>query len=292
MFEGFTQRQVKIGAYEISLVMGGSGPPLLLLHGYPQSRAIWHAVAPSLARHFTLVIPDLPGYGDSLGPAPDAENRHYSKRAMAEVLRKLMAELGWPSFFLAGHDRGGRVAYRLALDSPASVARLAVLDVVPTLAVWEEMDWRSALATYHWPFLAQPAELTERLIGADPDFYLEHLLARWAGDRGRLDPRAVSDYRRHFRKASVIAATCADYRAGATLDVDHDRADRAAGRRIDCPVLVLWGRDYHATKAGSPLEIWRDWATDARDVPLDCGHFLVEEKPEESAEALAAFFCA
>ncbi len=290
MFEGFQHRRRPAGDSEIDLVTGGDGPPLLLLHGYPQTRACWHAVAPALSKTFRLVIPDLPGYGASEGPAPDAENLAYSKRNTARTMVALMAALGHERFLLAGHDRGGRVAYRLALDHPERVDRLALLDIVPTLAVWQEMDWQVALGAFHWLYLAQPAPLPEKMIGRDPDLFIDHLLDRWAQHRDALDPDAVEDYRRAFRRPSVIAATCADYRAGATTDVEHDRDDRSTGKRITCPTQVLWGRGYSSTKAASPIEVWRDWADDLTGQPLDCGHFLAEEQAEACAEAMGSFF--
>ena len=290
MLEGFQHQEIPLGAFRINVATGGEGPPLLLLHGYPQTQAIWHAVAPRLARRFSLVMPDLPGYGASTGPAPDPDNVHYSKRSMAEVMVALMDHLGHDGFGVAGHDRGGRAGYRLTLDHPGRVRRFAALDMVPTVAVWEEMDWQRALEGYHWPFLAQPAPVPERMIGADSDFYITHLLERWAGRPDALSSQAVNEYLAAFRKPEVVAASCADYRAGATVDMEHDRADRAAGRKITCPVLVVWGRDYSVTGAASPIETWRHWADDVAEVPLDCGHFVAEEQPEECAEALERFF--
>jgi haloacetate dehalogenase len=290
VFEGFAGRRVASGDADLFVRVGGSGPPLLLLHGYPQTHAMWHAVAPRLARRFTLVLPDLRGYGESRGPKPDPEHRGYSKRVMAEDARRVVAALGHTRFFVAGHDRGGRVAYRLALDRPECVAGLAVLDILPTLEQWERMDWRGALTTFHWPFLAQPAPVPERLIGQDPDFWARYLLERWAGRRDALDPAAVEAYLRAFRQPTVIEATCEDYRAGADVDVEDDRADRQAGRRIGCPTLVIWGRRYLAAKAESPAEVWRAWAEDVGEVALDCGHFVAEEEPEACARALEEFF--
>jgi haloacetate dehalogenase len=290
MFDGFESTVMRVGDADLAVLTGGSGAPLLLLHGYPQTRAIWHLVAPRLADRFALVIPDLPGYGRSRGPEPDADNVNYSKRTTARTLAAMMAELGHGQFSLAGHDRGGRVAYRMCLDQPERIVAAAFLDIVPTLDVWEEMNWTAALEGYHWPLLAQPSPLPERLIGADPDFYVEHLLSRWAGDRLALDDRAVADYRGQFHRAGVLAATCADYRAGATIDMEHDRADRDAGRRIACPCLALWARGYHSTRSGGQLEVWRRWADDVREVSLDCGHFVAEERPQECAAALAEFF--
>ena len=292
MFPGFEKRQISLGDGRINLVAGGEGPPLLLLHGYPQTHVAWHAVAPLLAQDFRLIIPDLPGYGDSLGPAPDPEHLNYAKRTTAKVMVALMAELGHDRFCLAGHDRGGRVAYRLALDHPDRVERLAVLDIIPTLEVWAAMDWQQALDGYHWPFLAQPAPLPEQMIGQDPDFYIKHLLDRWIQDGNRLDPEAEAANIAQFHKPSVISATCADYRAGAGPDREHDAADKSAGKRIACPLHVIWGRGYFLTEAESPAAIWRDWADEVSESALNCGHFVAEEQPAACAEALRAFFSA
>ncbi|KZD08399.1 alpha/beta hydrolase [Oceanibaculum pacificum] len=290
MFDGFEEARARVPDAEIHYRIGGSGPPLLLLHGYPQTHHIWHKVAPMLAERFTLVMPDLRGYGRSRGPAPDAAHLHYSKRAMAADMVALMSGLGFKRFGLAGHDRGGRVGYRLCLDHPQRVTRFCPIDIIPTLDAWERMDADKAISTYHWQFLAVPAPVPEKLIGADPDFYYSHLLDRWAGYRDRLAPEAVADYLTQFHDPAVIAATCADYRAGASVDRRHDAEDRAAGRGIVCPVLVLWGRGYLASKAASPSAIWRDWATEVSEVALDCGHFVVEEEPEKAAAALGEFF--
>jgi haloacetate dehalogenase len=232
VFEGFEERSISTSGAKIFLLTGGSGPPLLLLHGYPQNHVMWHAVAAALGERFSLVIPDLRGYGDSEGPPPDSQHVNYSKRAMARDMVELMSALGHERFALAGHDRGGRVAYRLGLDHPDRVLALAVLDIVPTLVMWERMNDRSALGSFHWLLLAQPAPLPERLIGHDPEFFLRVLLNRWAGKPDSLDAGAVAEYLRHFKKRSVIDATCEDYRAGATVDVDHDRADRDGRRKI------------------------------------------------------------
>jgi haloacetate dehalogenase len=292
VFEGFEEHRIATRNAEIFARIGGAGPPVLLLHGYPQNHRIWHAVAPQLRDRFTLVMPDLRGYGDSQGPPPDAQHVNYSKRAMADDMLELMTTLGHERFLLAGHDRGGRVAYRLALDHPERVSRFAALDILPTLDVWEQMDKDVALHTYHWLFLAQPAPLPERLISHDPEFYLRHLLDRWAGHKDALDPSAVAEYIRHFRKLAVIQAGCEDYRAGATIDLAHDRADRDAGRRLRCPTLILWGKRYLSGMARSPLEVWRIWAEDVREVVLDCGHFVAEEQPDACAAALQEFFSA
>lgn len=290
MFEGFDTRRVATEGAEIFARTAGDGEPVLLLHGFPQTHVMWHRVAPVLAERLFVVAPDLRGYGDSRGPAPDAAHQNYSKRAMAADMVALMASLGHERFMLAGHDRGGRVGYRMALDAPERVSRFAAVDIIPTLDAWQRMNWQGALGTYHWSFLAQPAPMPEHLIGGDPEFYLQHLLARWAGDREALDAAAVAEYARHYRRPEVIQATCEDYRAGATVDIEHDRADRDAGRRLACPVLVLWGRRYLSAKAASPADVWRGWADDVREVALDCGHFLAEEQPEATAAALGEFF--
>lgn len=290
-FAGFEERRFDTGQAVIAALVGGSGPPLLLLHGYPQTRMIWHRIAPALAARFTVVAPDLRGYGRSTGPAPDDANSHYSKRAMARDMVAVMDRLGHPRFAVAGHDRGGRVAYRMALDSPDRVSRLAVLDIVPTAEMWGRINHAGALKSYHWSFLAQPAPMPQRLIGADPDFYLDHLLRRWAGDHRALAPEALADYQASFRQPSVIAATCADYRAGATVDVEHDQADQQAGRRIACPTLVIWARQYLA--AQSPLATWQRWCSgEVREAPVDCGHFIAEEQPQACAAALLEFLSA
>jgi haloacetate dehalogenase len=292
MFEGFARETVKTSGAEIALVRGGSGPPLLLLHGYPQNKAMWHRVAPGLARHFTVIAADLRGYGDSSRPPDAADHRAYAKRAMAADQVEVMERLGYPRFFLAGHDRGGRVAYRLTLDHPDRVQKLAVLDIVPTWEQFSSVDRHSAMGGYHWYFLAQPRGFPERLIGADPEFFLRHTVghpverAPGAGPT-RFTDEAFAEYLRCFRDPGVIHATCEDYRAGATIDFDLDAADLAAGRRITCPMLALWAE---RGRRRDVLETWRKWATDVRGRALACGHFLPEEAPDDTLAELTAFF--
>jgi haloacetate dehalogenase len=290
MFEGFQRHRVMVGDADLNVLIGGNGFPVLLLHGYPQTHAIWHKMAPLLATKFTLVMPDLPGYGASKGPLPDTANQRYAKRSTARLLAALMSHFGHKNFGVAGHDRGGRVGFRLALDHPERVLAFAPLDIVPTLYAWETMDWVRALDDYHWLFLAQPAPVPERMIGNDPDFYVNHLLDRWAGNRDALDANAVAEYVRQFHEPSVVAATCADYRAGASTDVEHDDTDRRAGKRLRCPVLVIWGRKYLSEQSASPLAAWRSWADDVSEVALECGHFVAEEQPIACADALFRFF--
>jgi haloacetate dehalogenase len=293
MFEGFARERVRTSEAEIALMRGGSGPPLLLLHGYPQNKTMWHRVAPGLAAHFTVVIPDLRGYGDSSHPADAADHRAYSKRAMAVDQVETMERLGFGSFFVAGHDRGGRVAYRLALDHPARVARLATLDIVPTYEQFSKVDRHAAMGGYHWYFLAQPRGFPERLIGADPEFFLRHTMGHPAGRRDagagatRFTDEAFAEYLRCFQNPAVIHATCEDYRAGATIDFDLDAADLAAGRRIQCPMLALWGE---RGRRRDVLETWKKWANDVRGRALACGHFLPEEAPDETLAEMTEFF--
>lgn len=289
MFAGFARQRVAIDETELHAVTGGQGPALLLLHGFPQTHVAWHQVAPRLAQDFTLVVPDLPGYGASRGPVPDADHRQYAKSNTARIMARLMSKLGHEQFHVAGHDRGGRVGFRMALDYPERIKAYAAVDIVPTLTVWESMDWQHALATYHWPFLAQPAPVPERMIGHDPIFYLDHLIERWAGDSRKLAPEAREAYRAAYRNPDVIAASCADYRAGASTDIADDRRSREAGQRIAAPVLALWGRDY-LDNGVTPLAAWQEWADDVRDIPVDCGHFVPEEAAAISAKALAEFF--
>lgn len=287
MFKDFDTRTVETGAATIHLRIGGSGPAVMLLHGYPQTHVAWHRVAPTLAKRFTVVVPDLRGYGASRGPACDAAHACYSKRCMAEDIVAVMDEFGIETVGLAGHDRGGRVAYRLALDHPSRVNRLALLDIASTLDTWAAFDKEAALTSYHWPLLAQEAPLPERLIGADPLFFLHHLLDRWSGSPNVLAPEAIAAYEAAFERPPVIEATCEDYRAGATIDAELDRQDRAAGRKIGVPMLVLWGSRY---LRGSPAASWRRWCDDVRERELDCGHFIAEEEPQACADALGAFF--
>ncbi|HEU4451183.1 MAG TPA: alpha/beta hydrolase [Gaiellaceae bacterium] len=284
MFEGFELDRIDVGEAALRVRHGGSGPPLLLLHGHPQTHVMWHLVAPRLAAEFSVVAPDLRGYGESSKPPTGPDHEPYSKRAMARDAVELMRRLGFERFSVAGHDRGARCAYRLALDEPARVERLAVLDVVPTGETWRRADRRFMLSWWHWAFLAQDTPLPERLIGADPEGYY------FGGDRSRFHPDALADYLACVRDPRTIHAMCEDYRAGATYDFELDEADRAAGRRISCPVLVLWaGRGDLEELFGDPLAIWGDWADDVRGRALDCGHYLPEEAPEDTAAELGRF---
>jgi haloacetate dehalogenase len=284
LFPGFSRAQLAVNGTTINTVRGGVGAPVLLLHGYPQTHVIWHRVAPMLAERFTVVCSDLRGYGDSGKPRSDESHEPYSKRAMAQDQLELMRALGFERFALVGHDRGARVARRLALDHPDSVSRLAILDIIPTETIYGLLDQERALTVWRYFFLVQPPDLPERLIGADPGFYLDWTLREWCGTPGALDEAAVSEYRRCFDPATIHAG-CEDYRAGATIDLSHDRADK---KRIHCPVLVLWS----AQGIGSSydvLAIWQRQADAVHGRALDCGHFVAEERPAETAAELSSF---
>ena len=288
MFEGFTTRRIRASGAEIHLRTAGSGPPLLLLHGYPQTHAIWHKVAPALARDFAVVCADLRGYGDS--GKPDGGPEAYSKRRMAQDMVEVMSALGHDRFLLAGHDRGGRVAHRLCLDHADRVIRAAVLDIVPTLTLFRATDQAFAMGYYHWFFLRQPAPLPERLIGGDPLFYLHTKFGQWsaAKDTSWLAPTALAEYERCFTP-ETIRASCDDYRAAATIDLDDDVAD--ADRRIACPLLVLWGERALMHRSFDVLATWREKASGSVEGrALPCGHYLPEESADQTVAELRRFF--
>jgi len=287
VLDGFEQTRIATTGAEINLRKAGQGPPLLMLHGYPQTQVMWHRIAPALAERFTVVLTDLRGYGDSAKPPGGDNHEAYSKRAMAQDQAEVMTALGFESFAVVGHDRGARVGHRLALDHPERVSKLAVLDIAPTLAMYERTDMAFASAYYHWFFLIQPYDLPERLIGADPDFYLEKKIGKWSKSAGCFDPAAVAEYKRCFRDPATIHATCEDYRAAAGIDLAHDRAD--LDRRLACPLLALWGAKGVIERQYPVLEIWRERAASVTGKALPCGHFLAEEAPEETLAELLQF---
>ncbi len=296
-FDGFESGLHPVGDVELFARTGGdrSKPALLLLHGYPQTHAMWHRVARELAADFALVIPDLRGYGDSTKPLPAAtpelDHAQHSKRAMAADLAALMRSLGHERFAVVGHDRGGRVAHRLALDHPERVARLAVIDIVPTLDMYESTDMRFASWYYHWFFLIQPAPLPERMIGADPSFYLRWCLGGLASPGlGFVEPEALAEYERCFGRADTIHASCEDYRASASIDLEHDRASRAAGAKVACEMLVLWGTRGVIGRLYEPLDLWRaQCAATVEGEALAAGHFIPEELPDDTVTRLRTF---
>lgn len=287
-FEGFQLSQIDLGEVNLRVRHGGSGPPLLLLHGYPETHMMWGKVAADLARDFTVVAPDLRGYGKSSKPVSTDDHEPYSKRAMARDAVALMRHLSFPRFDLAGHDRGGRVAYRLALDHPDAIRRLTILDIVPTAEVWARADLRFALGFWHWSFLAQSRPFPERFIEKDPEYFFFRSQAR--GGVAPFDEEAFADYIACAKDPDVIHAMCEDYRAGATFDRLRDEEDKAAGRKIACPVQVLWGARGAVGAWYNPLEVWSEWAPDLRGQAIDCGHFIPEEKPAETLAAFSDFF--
>ena len=292
--DAFTAEVIDAGGASIFVRAAGGGPPVLLLHGFPQTHLMWRAVAPLMARRFTVVCADLRGYGRSGCPPSDPDHAPYAKRAMAEDMVRAMERLGFARFCAAGHDRGGRVAYRMALDHPERVARLAVLDVLPTEAVWARADARFALAFWPWSLLAQPAPLPERILTAAARAIVDDALDGWGSPPSAFPPDVRAAYADAFRDPAHAHAICEEYRAAAAIDRAHDRADRDRGRRISCPLLALWSAGgplatWYAEESG-PLALWREWADDVRGQPIEAGHFFPEERPEETAELLADFF--
>jgi haloacetate dehalogenase len=291
---GFQPVDVVVSGVRIHGVRGGEGPPVLLLHGFPQSHVMWHRIAPELAREYTVVAADLRGYGDSDRPEAGPDHVGYAFRAMAADQVALMEALGFPRFAVVGHDRGARVTHRMALDHPDRVERLALLDILPTAYVFEHVDRRVATANYHWFFLSQPADLPERLIGGDSRYFLHRLLGSWGSGLDAHEPAALREYERVFADPAARRAMIEDYRAAASIDLEHDAASAAAGQRIDAPCLVLWGeRGVVAGNPTVPLEVWRSLAADPAStiggVIAGAGHFLAEENHADTLAALQAF---
>jgi haloacetate dehalogenase len=280
MFEGFEALRVQANGQQINLVRGGGGPPLLLLHGHPQTHAIWHKVAGALAEHFTVVATDLRGYGDSGKPRGLPDHGNYAKSVMAQDQVEVMAALGYPRFQVLAHDRGARVAHRMAVDHPDRVQRLTTLDIAPTLAMYEHTDQTFATQYWHWFFLIRPYPFPETLIGADPELYLRHVIGGRSAGLAPFTAEAYAEYARCIRDPGTIHGICEDYRASAGLDLDRDREDLAQGRKVECPMLALWGDRGVVGKVVDPLAEWRRVARDVRGRALDCGHYLAEEAPE------------
>lgn len=291
LFPGFQSHWIDTEQGRFFARSGGRGPPLLLLHGYPQTHVEWHRIAPRLAERYTVVAMDLRGYGWSFVPKSKGGDG-MSKRLMGQDAVDIMEKLGHVKFRLVGHDRGGRVAYRLAYDQPGRLEKAALIDIIPTASMFHGMgNAKSAIAKYHWLFLAQPAPFPETMIGNSAIFYLEQTLASWTAskDLAVFDARAVEHYRKAFDEPSRIHATCEDYRAGALIDRLQDEEDLKAGRKIDVPLLALWGESGIPASGISPLDVWREFARDVRGVPVPCGHFVPEENPQACATALLDF---
>lgn len=292
MITGFTRHSIATNGVDLSVHMGGDGPPLVLLHGYPQNHACWGKVAPELARHFRVIVPDLRGYGDSSPPADDESHSVYAKRTMSQDIAGLLTVLDIDRAHVLGHDRGGRVAYRFALDHPERLDRLGIIEIVPTGAFWQGWNADLALKAYHWTFLAQPAPLPERMIGADPVAYIDWTLAAWTRDKtlAAFAPDALEGYRAQARDPARIHAMCADYRAGATFDRALDDADAAAGRKIRAPLMFLWAERGFPAQTGDPAGLWRAWAEDVSDASCTSGHFAMEEVPDDVIATFLPFF--
>ncbi|MFF4749128.1 alpha/beta fold hydrolase [Streptomyces sp. NPDC002514] len=285
----FDRRSVDAEGVRIHARIGGDGPPVLLLHGYPQTHLIWHHVAPLLAAGHTVVLTDLRGYGDSDKPHSGPDHAAYAKRAMARDQFLVMRELGFDRFAVVGHDRGGRVGHRLALDHPGAVTALAVLDIVPTRHAFRHADADFGLGYYHWYFLAAGDGIPEHLIGADPAFWIRTRMGARHQGGTPFSPQALDEYVRCFSDPAAIHATCEDYRAAASIDLVHDDADAAQGRRVTCPLLALWGEHSFVGRHYDVLDVWRAYAEDVRGQALPCDHYVPEEAPARTAELLAAF---
>ncbi|PRY04339.1 alpha/beta fold hydrolase [Paraburkholderia sp. BL25I1N1] len=285
-FPGFAMLDVEADDVSFRGRIGGSGPPVLLLHGYPQTHVAWRLIAPTLAKSHTVIVPDLPGYGDS---RTRNDQPRWSKRRVADALVALMGRLGHERFAVVGHDRGARAGYRLALDHPRRVAAYASLTVIPTLDAFATIDKTFALNAWHWFFLAQPGDLPERMLAADPDAYLDTALAKMAGGLERIDPLVLDVYRTAFRNPQVRHAMCEDYRAAASEDLEHDASDLAAGRRLACPVLVLWSESEQKARSILPLDAWSRWAANVTGKGLPGGHLLPEDAPDEVLASLENF---
>jgi haloacetate dehalogenase len=289
-FDGFTLETRIANGQELRLRRGGEGPPLLLLHGNPQTHAMWHRVAPALARRFSIVAPDLRGYGFSTSPPPSADHAAHAKRAMAADMVALMAGLGFERFRVASHDRGARVAHRMALDHPQAVEKLCVMDIIPTLAHLERTDMDFALGYYHWFWLAQPHPKPERLIERDIEDWFDIHTSREPKDRGFFHPEAREDYLAALRRPGTVTSICEDYRAAVSIDLAHDRESRAAGVKVQCPLLALWGRKGKIEAWYDALAVWRDHAAGpVSGHAVDSGHYLAEEAPEQVLAALDGF---
>jgi haloacetate dehalogenase len=289
MFKDFVHGTAQVNGQQIPYVKGGSGPALLLLHGHPQTKVIWHKVAPVLAQRFTVVASDLRGYGDASKPEAVAGHLNYSKREMARDQVELMQSLNLPEFDLVGHDRGGRVAHRLAADHPKAVKTLTVLDICPTLAMYEQTNMMFASAYWHWFFLIQPAPFPETLIAQNPEFYFSKLMGGRSAGLSPFTEAAWAEYMRCGADPKTIHGMCEDYRAAATIDLTHDRADREIGRRLKMPMLALWGKNGVIEKCFQPIAEWQRVAQDVRGHALDCGHYIPEESPEALLAALNEF---
>ena len=291
-FEGFSRTFIRANGVDLSVRIGGDGPPLVLLHGFPQNHMCWGKVVGSLSDRFRCIIPDLRGYGDSSCPPDDPEHFTYSKRNMALDIVSMLDQLEVGSASFVGHDRGARVSYRLAIDHPERVRKMVIVEVVPTAEFWKRWDYTIAMAGYHWTFLAQPAPFPERLIAADPEFFVNWTVSGWtaAGNTSAFSPEALASYVSQMQQPERVSAMCADYRAGATMDRKLDEIDMAEGRMIEAPVKFIWSTQGFPSKAGDPLAIWRPWCRSLSGESVDgCGHFMMEENPAGFTRSALSF---
>ena len=291
MFAGFTHKRLRANGVEINTLVKGSGPPLLLLHGYPQSHLIWHRTAPELAKHYTVVVTDLRGYGESEKLVGLEDHSNYSKREMARDQVEVMRQLGFNSFYLCGHDRGARVSHRLAVDHPAAVKRVMLLDISPTLTMYEQTTMDFARAYWWWFFLIQPAPFPESMIAAAPETYLQKKIGWGHAGLSAFTAETYAAYLSYVSDPATMHAMCEDYRAAASIDLEHDRADRTAGKKITCPVSVIWGEHGVVNRCFKPIEDWQRVANDVRGRTLPCGHYIPEEVPEALLAEMTRFFC-
>ncbi len=287
MLEKFTTKQIKTSGAKINAKIAGNGPPVLFLHGYPQTHIIWHKVAPELASHYTVVLTDLRGYGDSSKPKSDVKHSVYSKREMALDQVEVMQNLGFKKFSVVGHDRGARVAHRMLIDYKQSVIKAVLMDIVPTLTMYEETDRDFAYNYYHWFFLTQPFDLPEQMIGSDPKYYLQKKIKSWGRNKDFITQEAFKEYLRCFSNPETIHASCEDYRASNTIDLLHDKKDY--GTKIDTPLLVLWGSDAFVGSHYNVLDVWKKYANNVQGAPISGGHYIPEEAPKETINSIIKF---
>lgn len=289
MTHSFIHQNIPIEDHVLDIEMGGSGPALLMLHGFPETKMAWNKIAPALAAKKTIVLPDIPGYGASTGPDPAPDYINYSKRRMGRILDALMTQLGFDSYSLVGHDRGARIAYRMALDYPDRITSLALLNIIPTIEVAERINYERAYNMENWFFLSQPAPLPETMIHDHAEFYLNHILDSWSEKPELISNESRTAYVKHFKRTAVIEKICAEYRAF-KYDIQYDHEDRCMNKRIQCPVLLLWSEKDFSSQTDNPLQIWKNWADDVSGKGLPGGHFLMEECPDLVLNEFVVFF--
>jgi haloacetate dehalogenase len=280
---------ISVGDITVNLTISGTGYPVVLVHGFPETKIAWNKIAPKLAEDFTVIIPDLPGYGDSSGPLADSKHQNYSKRSLGNILIQVIKQLGIDQFALAGHDRGGRVAYRMALDHPELITNLVLLDIIPTIEIMERLTYDTVVHMENWFFLSQPKPFPETLINAMPEYYLNHILDSWSKKKTAISRNAKIEYLRCFRNPKVVEAICEEYRATET-DLKNDQIDRMKRKHVVCPTLILWPKKGFTDAFGDPLAIWRNWADNVRGLALPCGHFMMEEAPDNVLNEIKKFW--